>query len=82
MGKNTRFHKKLSAALRLALFLMKVSVFVVLGHVFSIPFCSAHEAYSKFVFMVVVGWLIQPKTGERERERKADIKEREEDRAR
>lgn len=61
----------MSAALSLAPFLMKLSVFVVLCHVFSIPFCAAREAYSKFVFMGVVGWLIQPK---KKREREADIK--------
>lgn len=72
----------MTAAVSLALFLMKLSVFVVLCHVFSIPFCSARGAYSKFVFMVVVGWLIQPKTGERERQTLKREKKTEQDRKR
>lgn len=68
MAENTRVHKKYSAALSLAPFLIKLCVFVVLCHVFSIPFCCAHEACSEFVFMGVAGWLIQSKTRERVRQ--------------
>lgn len=76
------FIKKMSAALSLALFLMKLSVFVVLCHVFSIPFCSARGAYSKFVFMGVAGWLIQPRTREGERQTLKREKKTERDRNR
>lgn len=60
---------------------MKLSVFVVLCHVLSIPFCSVHTAYSKFVFMGVVGWLIEPKNP-RERQTLKREKETEQDRKR
>lgn len=71
--------KKMCAALHLALFLMKLSIFVVLCHVFSIPLCSAHTAYSKFVFTGVCG---VDDTAKKLSEREAHIKDEEKDRAR
>lgn len=71
--------KKKCAALHLALFLMKLSIFVVLCHVFSIPLCSAHTAYSKFVFTGVCG---VDDTAKKLSEREAHIKDEEKDRAR
>lgn len=80
MAKNTRlYEKKMCAALHLALFLMKLSIFVVLCHVFSIPLCSAHTAYSKFVFTGVCG---VDDTAKKLSEREAHIKDEEKDRAR
>lgn len=61
----------MSEALSLALFLMKLPVFVVLCHVLSFTFaCARRKAYSKFVFMGVVGWLIEPEKKKKEKKEK------------
>lgn len=73
----------MSAALSLAVFLMKLSVFVVRCHVFGIPFSSVcAKAYSYIFFCFFVYGFCAVVDSAKNPEREREIKEREKDRAR